>query len=313
MKVLVTGAFGNLGWNAVRELARQGHVVRCFGRWTRARERAVRRLNVPVELSWGDVRRPEDLVAAVRDQEAIVHLAYVLPPESEERPDLAREINVTGTRNLVEAASRAAQPPRILFASSFDVFGFTQDQPPPRRVSDPVHATDHYSGHKLACEEMIRASGLTWTILRFSDIPPMSARRPHPIMFRIPLDTRFEVVHPHDAGLAIANAIARPEVWGRIWLIGGGPSCQVRYGEYLGRMLDVMGIGRLPESAFGHEPYCTDWLDTEESQRILAYQRHSFDEIVADIANAMGAARFLARPFRPIARWWILRMSPYRS
>ena len=39
--------------------------------------------------------------------------------------------------------------------------------------------------------------------------------------------------------------------------------------DYLGRILDAMGIGMLPESAFGHDPYCTDWLDTEDSERLL--------------------------------------------
>ena len=312
MRILVTGAFGNIGWSTVQELSRQGHTVRCFGHRTRSRERAGQTLGTNVELAWGDIRLVEDLVPAVQEQDAIVHLAYVLPPESEEHPDRARAINVIGTRVLIDAARRTPRPPSFLFASSFDVFGFTQDQPAPRRVVDPVQATDHYSGHKLECEEMVRASGLAWTIFRFADVPPLTARQPHPIMFRIPLDTRFEVVHTRDAGLAIANAFAAPEVWGKIWLIGGGRTCQVRYRDYLGRMLDVMGIGRLPDNAFGHEPYCTDWLDTEESQRILAYQRHSFEEVIDDVARGIGVTRFLARPFGPLVRRWILRMSPYR-
>jgi len=113
-------------------------------------------------------------------------------------------------------------------------------------------------------------------------------------MFRIPLDTRFEVLHTHDAGLAIANAV-EADVWGRVSLIGGGRSCQVLYRDYLESMLDLIGVGRLPDEAFGQEPYCTDWLDTEDSQRLLGYQRHSFQEIVRDVARAMGPTRFLAR------------------
>jgi len=37
-------------------------------------------------------------------------------------------------------------------------------------------------------------------------------------------------------------------------------------------MMEVMGVGRLPEEAFGSEPAYMDWLDTEESQRLLQYQ-----------------------------------------
>ena len=68
-------------------------------------------------------------------------------------------------------------------------------------------------------------------------------------------------------------------------LIGGGPRCQIRYRDYLFGMLDVMGIGPLPERAFTTEPYCTDWLDSEYSQQRLQYQRHSFQEVVDDIAR----------------------------
>jgi nucleoside-diphosphate-sugar epimerase len=204
---------------------------------------------------------------AVQGQEAIIHLAYMLPPYSEEQRDLAYSINVDGTRHLLAAASTLARPPKFLFASSFDVFGQTQHLPPPRKVTDPVQALDHYSAHKIAGEEMVKASGLPWTIFRFSDIPPLSLRSPHPIMYRIPLETRFEVVHPFDAGRAVAHAMHTDEVWGKILLIGGGPTCQTLYRDYLKRMLEMMGIGMLPESAFGRESYITDWLDTEESQR----------------------------------------------
>jgi nucleoside-diphosphate-sugar epimerase len=309
MKILVTGAFGNIGTSAVQELIRQGHQVRCFALKKRKNERAARKLAGKAEVAWGDVRRPEDLAAAAEGQEAIVHLAYIIPPQSDEDPDKAQETNISGTQNVLAAAKSAARPPKILFASSFDVFGATQDQPPPRKVTDPVQATDLYTRHKLECEAMVKASGLEWAIFRFADVPML--RSPHPIMFQIPLSTRIEVIHTYDAGLAIANAMKREEVWGKVLLIGGGSRCQIFYRDYLGSILDVMGIGMLPEQAFGARPYCTDWLDTEESQHLLNYQRYSFAAIVQDLARAIGYRRFFVPPLRPMIRWWILRMSPY--
>jgi nucleoside-diphosphate-sugar epimerase len=311
MKILLTGAFGNLGLHTLEELLRQGHQVRCFVSRRKAHRRTARRFGGKIELLQGDIRESSDLAQAVQDQEAIIHLAYILPPESEDHPDLARAINVDGTRYLLEAAQRLPTPPRFLFASSFDVFGHTQDQSPPRTATDPVQVTGHYSAHKIACEEMIKASGLPWCILRFADIPPLGLRSPHPIMFRIPLATRFEVVHPADAGLAVANAMRTEAAWGKILLIGGGPTCQMRYRDYLGRMLDLMGIGMLPERAFGTAPYSADWLDTEESQRLLQYQRASFDDIMNQLTRIVGPRRWLTSAVRPVARWYLLRMSPY--
>lgn len=311
MKILLTGAFGNIGMSTLHELLRQGHEVRCFVSRRKAHARTARRFAGRIELIQGDIRQPADVSKAVQDRDAIIHLAYMLPPYSEEHPELAHQINIGGTRNLLVAARSLSRPPRFFFASSFDVFGYTQEQPPPRRITDPVQATDHYSTHKIACEEMVKTSGLEWSIFRFADVPPLSLRSPHPIMFEIPLVTRFEVVHTYDAGMAIANGIRCEEAWGKTLLIGGGPSCQMLYRDYLGRMLEMMGIGMLPESAFGHKPYCTDWLDTEESQRLLHYQRYSFDDIMRQLTRIVGYKRYLTRMVRHAARWWILRMSPY--
>ncbi len=311
MKILLTGAFGNLGLSTLEELLRQGHQVRCFVSRRKAHLRTARRFGGKIDLVQGDMRQPADLARAVQDQDIIIHLAYMLPPPSEDHPDVARAINIDGTRHLLDAARSLPNPPRFFFASSFDVFGYTQDQPPPRKVTDPVQATDHYSSHKIACEEMVKTSGLPWSIFRFADIPPLGLRSPHPIMFRIPLANRFEVIHTYDAGLAVANGIRADEIWGKTLLIGGGPGCQIYYRDYLGRMLDMMGIGRLPERAFGTEPYCTDWLDTEESQRLLNYQRYSFDDIMEQLTSIVGYQRRLTALVRPIARWYILRMSPF--
>jgi nucleoside-diphosphate-sugar epimerase len=311
MKILLTGAFGNIGMSTLHELLRQGHQVRCFISRRKAHERTARHFAGKIELTRGDIRLPADLSKAVQDRDVIIHMAYMIPPRSEEQPDLARSINIDGTRNLLAAAYNLPRRPRFFFASSLDVFGYTQDQPPPRKVTDPVQATDHYTTHKIACEEMVKTSGLEWAIFRFADVPPLALRSPHPIMFRIPLTTRFEVIHTYDAGLAVANGMSSDEIWGKTLLIGGGTSCQILYRDYLRRMLEMMGIGMLPENAFGNEPYSTDWLDSEESQRLLSYQRYSFDDIMQHLTRIVGYKRRLTALVAPAARWWILRMSPY--
>ena len=155
-------------------------------------------------------------------------------------------------------------------------------------MGDRVQRTDAYSGHKIDCERLVAGSGLRWSILRFADVPPIAVRGPHPMMFRVPLEQRMEMIHPADAGLAVARAVACPEVWGRTLNVGGGPRCQVVYRDYLGAFLDAMGVGRLPDEAFSTEPYCTDWLDTEESQRLLGYQRRSFEDVVRETAALLG-------------------------
>jgi UDP-glucose 4-epimerase len=248
---------------------------------------------------------------ACAGMDAVIHLAAVIPPASEERPGHAREVNVDGTANVVLGCRDQRVPPRLLFASTLDVHGNTQHQPPPRHVDDPLAATNAYTDHKIRCEALIRDSGLEWCILRLADVPVLGVRDPHPIMFEIGLDNRIESLHADDAGLALANALHTPEVWGRVLFVGGGPTCQLTYREYLIRLLGAMGLDPLPEEAFSDAEYATDWLDTEESERLLRYQRHGFDDIAEAISASLGWRRRLVGAAGPLARAALLRLSPY--
>ncbi|MFC0547928.1 NAD-dependent epimerase/dehydratase family protein [Kutzneria chonburiensis] len=308
MQVLVTGAFGNIGSSAAAQLRAQGHEVRLLDVPTRAN---LRRAQGCSDVVWADIRDADAVQRAVRDQDVVVHLAGLIPPQVAENPELARAVNVGGTENVLEAVARHRS--RIIFASTLDVYGHTQHLAPPRRVDEPTAPTDEYSGHKIRCEELVRRSSQPWAIYRFGDVPPNETRRPHPIMFAIPLDNRIELVHRDDAGLAVANGVTA-DIWGRTWLIGGGAGCQVRYRDMLGRALDAFGLGALPESAFSTDPYCTDWLDTAESQRVLQFQRHSFEDImsyVVEYSRPPLAARLVLPLVRPLARRHILKLSPH--
>ncbi|MCD6518595.1 MAG: NAD(P)-dependent oxidoreductase [Anaerolineae bacterium] len=316
MKVLLTGAFGNIGTSALEELLKKGHEVRCFDLRTKANEKIAKKYEGKIQVFWGDLRKPEDVAFAVHDRDVVIHLAFVIPKlsatgvGSEERPHWAREINVGGTRNLLQAMKALPHPPKIIFASSYHVYGRTQDQLPPRVVADPLHPVEHYARHKVACERMVKSSGLDWAIFRFAAALPVRLIL-DPGMFDVPLNNRIEFVYREDVGLALANALDTDEIWGRVWLIGGGPRCQYYYREIVEKVLDTVGIGMLPEEAFGTVPYSTDWLDTSESQRVLQFQRHTLDDYLQDVRKALGIRRFFVRLFRPLVRAWLLRRSPY--
>jgi nucleoside-diphosphate-sugar epimerase len=311
VNVLLTGAFGNVGSHTLPQLAGRGHRVRCFDRPTRANRRHAKALPPGAQVCWGDITDPQAVAHAAEGVDAVVHLAAMIPPDADEQPGRAREVNVGGTANVITASLAQATRPRLLFTSTLDVHGHTLDREPPRHVDDPLVATNPYTEHKIACEGMVRESGLPWAIFRFADIPVLGIRKAHPIMFEIGLDNRIEALHADDAGLAIANALETPAVWGRVLFVGGGATCQLTYREYLARLLRAMSIDALPEEAFSRAPYATDWLDTTESQALLDYQRHHFDDIAAAIAAGLGWRRHLMPMVRPLARAAMLRLSPY--
>ena len=311
MKVLITGALGNLGSNTTKKLLEQGHQVRCFDIKTKPNEKKAKKLPGRAEVFWGDIRKTDDLAAAVKGIDVVIHLAFLLPPLTDTKPELARDINVGGTQKLIEAIKNQNPAPKIIFSSSFTVFGNTQHLEPPRKVTDKIEATDNYTQHKIECEKLCAASGLDWCVMRFAVVPPISISGVTPKMFAFPFKTRIEFLDPKDAGLALANAAGSKDIWGKTLLIGGGKESQIHYGDFVGRMMESMGVGRLPEEAFGADASYTDWLDTSESQRLLQYQQHSFEDFVKELPKMMGPIRFVVPLVRPIARWYVLRQSPY--
>jgi len=311
MKVLITGALGNLGGNATKRLLEQGHQVRCFDIKTKANEKKAGKIRDKVDIFWGDIRKPEDLAAAVKEIDVVIHLAFLLPPLTDTKPEMARDINVGGTQRLIEAMKKVSPKAKIIFSSSFTVFGNTQHLEPPRKATDPVEATDNYTQHKIECEKLCAESGLGWCVMRFAVVPPIAISGVTSKMFAFPFKTRIEFLAPEDAGLALANAAASNDVWGKTLLIGGGRESQIYYGDFIGRMMQAMGVGTLPEEAFGSDASYTDWLDTSESQRLLNYQQHPFPVFLKELPKMMGPVRFIVPLVRPIAMWYVLRQSPY--
>jgi nucleoside-diphosphate-sugar epimerase len=270
------------------------------------------------EIFWGDILDSSRVREAVEDIDCIIHLAAIIPPLSEIRPELAKSVNIDGTNNLIKAAEENENRPKYIQASSVSLFGPTMHLKPPRTIDDPLVATDTYTHTKLECEKMVRESTLPWTILRFAATPPLEISADadiDPSIFEMPLDQRVEFVHTRDVGQACANAV-EAETIGKIFLIGGGTANQMIEKEFLTKIFEGMGMGMLPDSAFKvavkpDEYFYTDWLDTTESQEILQYQSRSFAEYIEEMKSQLGIKRHLAKIFRGQAIKRVLKASPY--
>jgi len=118
MKFLVTGAFGNLGQMVVRELQRQAIDVRCLDLPNARNQRAARAHQGRVELAWGDIRDTAWLARQVEGVDAVIHLAALLWPATENQPELAEAVNYQRRgfdRYRDEMAHRLRWPRRMLW------------------------------------------------------------------------------------------------------------------------------------------------------------------------------------------------------
>ena len=311
MRVLVTGAFGNVGTYAVEELLNRGATVRCLDVPSSLSRKKSRPYERKTEIVWGDIRDPGTVARAVNSMDAVVHLAFIIPPKSEKQPAWAETINVGGTWNLLQAALASHTRPRIVFSSSIALYGRTQHLAPPRKADERLHPYQEYAYQKLTCEQMLHASGLPWVILRFGAVPPIEFGELDPLMFEVRMDDRMEYLAPMDAGAAVAAAATLPGLEGKTLMVAGGPSCQVTGRQFMRRSFEALGIGMLPESAFSQIPFHCDFMDTEESERLLHYQHHSFEETLALQKKSLGWKLLFVPVIRPFLRRKLLAMSPY--
>lgn len=138
--VLITGGCGFIGCNLADRLAAQGTNVLILDSLARAgvRENAQwlkSRHAERVRISIGDVRDPIPVIDAVREAQAVLHLAaQVAVTSSMEDPLDDFEINARGTLNVLEAVRLHNPEAPLVFASTNKVYGRLIDETQIERV-----------------------------------------------------------------------------------------------------------------------------------------------------------------------------------
>jgi UDP-glucose 4-epimerase len=148
MRIVVTGATGNVGTSVVRALAADERVEEIVGL-----ARRVPRWSVP-RTRWqrADVAR-DDLRPVFSGADAVIHLAWLIQP-SRDGEQLER-VNVDGSRRVFEAAADAGVP-ALVHASSVGVYSAG---PKDRRVDESWARegtpSSFYARHKAAAEHAL--------------------------------------------------------------------------------------------------------------------------------------------------------------
>jgi nucleoside-diphosphate-sugar epimerase len=305
MRVLLTGAFGNLGSLVAEELLARSHRVVAFDLASRTNRRIARGFghHPDLEIVWGDIRDADRVASLVHRVDAVIHLAAVIAPFSESDPELAFAVNVGGTEHVLRAIRSAARPPLLVFSSSISVFGPRPKGAPLCTPHDELVRTDHYSGHKIHCEKRVQELESPWAILRLAGMVDARMRHRDPQQARMALalapDNPVEYVHPTDAAAALVNALERPEAHDRIHLIGGGKECQVTSLELTRTMLGAIGI-TVTADDLGDAPTYAPWLDTTESQRLLSFQSRTVEDFRRESFARFRFIRPFVRPLSPL-------------
>ncbi len=272
--VTITGGAGNLGRQVARLLVARGYHVRLFDLPEIDYDFAAGQPGL--EIIPGDLLEHTTLTSACAGVEWVIHLAAIMPPVSETNQDLARTVNIEGTRALLAAMPVEA---KLVLASSVATYGVAQSQ-----IVGPDHPQrpiDFYGQTKVQNERDVIASGREAALLRISGISvPALLEIPRPWFFT--RDQKVEFVHLYDAALAVANCVGSSAAIGRIWQIAGGSTWRTTGQGYSDAICSAFDIP--PESAaFLDSPNWPAWFNTDESQTGLNYQQHTFDDFISEL------------------------------
>jgi nucleoside-diphosphate-sugar epimerase len=180
-QVLVVGGAGYVGSALSRRLLEAGHRVRVLDALIYANGSSLAGLadRERFEFVKGDMRSPEEVRVSLEGVTDVVLLAALVgDPVCKRNPDTAREINLGGAQNVLDA-SAAAGVERCVFASTCSNYGLRETDTPATE-EDELHPLSLYAETKVEMEGRILRKApemdMSATILRVATAFGMSQR-----------------------------------------------------------------------------------------------------------------------------------------
>jgi hypothetical protein len=226
----VTGAAGFVGRHLCQRLRASGHRVRGL-----VRRESPELAEIGVEILRGDLAGPGTWRDGLPGVDCVVHCAANASFDNESTHEL---VNVEGTRRLLEAVQqRGTALRRFVFVSTIGAVDRAAADAceVPLDEDAPLHPSSDYGRSKARAEQLVRESGLPFSIIRpamvvggdmridshFAVFARAALRRE--VLARFAWPGSFSVVQVDDLVAAIEICAIHPDAAGRTFFCAGSP------------------------------------------------------------------------------------------
>jgi nucleoside-diphosphate-sugar epimerase len=319
-RILLTGASGTVGYEVIKQLYRQRdkYEITVFGTHSKRSSKHLSPFKDGIQIVYGNISSYEDVKVACSDKDFVIHLAAIIPPLADEKPELAFNVNTTGTENLVRNLELLSPNTFFLYSSSISVYG-DRLKTPMIKVGDPLIPSegDEYAKTKIKAEQIIRDSKLNWSIFRLTAI--MGNHKVSKLMFHMPLDTSMEIATPEDTARAFVLAIDNQrQISKKIFNLSGGESCRTTYKELLSGSFEIFGLGKLnfPAKAFAEKNFhCGFYEDGDDLENILHFRKDTLQDYYSiekrKVSTLQKGLTYLVK--MPVKRFLLKKSEPYQA
>lgn len=282
MAIMVTGGSGLIGGRILRLLTERGEDAVNF-------DAAPPRPNAPgaatdAPFYRGDITQLPHLLDAIKAHNVrrVIHMAALLPPDTEDRPHYAMAVNIGGANNVFEAA-RWASLDRVIYASSIAVYGVQEtfgdrpvnedDLPAPANLYGMTKAANDFAAARYSdlygldlrgiriCTVFGhgRTTGMTGMIGGLMLSLPAVGK---PVNLPFSPDELSPMIHAEDAAEIFVRAALAERLNHRVY-ISGGHLCSV------GDMADI-ARGIIPDARIATGDRRVPHIYRVDSSRMLA-------------------------------------------
>ena len=129
----------------------------------------------------GDVRDPSVVAVALKNVDAVVHLAAIVgDPACSKQPDEAKSVNLEATKQCFQLAASEESISNFIFASTCSNYGKMENSEDLVNENSQLSPVSLYAETKVAVEEYLLSqdvgSSCATTVLRFSTVYGLSPR-----------------------------------------------------------------------------------------------------------------------------------------